>query len=511
MLETYQRILNTCNLHVDDAGMVKRQFNNKMIPLGIKFGEEHRYMVLPTRENLNSPQVASYVIFHPFIENLARSESRVLSVIRKEFIRHYGAQLAYLMTTLVDLSSFGKHNELTPEQLEIIGKFGKTDKTFAENFGKIITNLAKQGGTNTPATLSLRKGMTIGNRKYSRVAMWSSPLVDEINKTIEYCEKSKDYKPKVFGVPVRKADLKTLKAVCDVFMPDIDKGSLYGTSDATDAPYIEAFIRSLKTLPAHTNSIAKVFFSGDYPIVAAAVAEEEMSHVYSDIDWIEDEFSVSKWKSEYVMIPLQEGNEGNISVEEATKAIPVQQPVKKWDTVSTPSTGNAVQAQAPQVQQSPYQQPIPQQPVQQAPQVQQVQQPVQQTTTQNQFMPQPVQPQPMYQQPVQQVQYQQPVMQQGNQFIQQPVQPQMMQPQMVQGYPQPVQQVPAHLQPMVSQYDPRANGMYMAPQNQFYGQPQQMLPFGGQSPMGQMQPFGGYNQFNQPMQNVSQLFGIAKR
>ena len=64
---------------------------------------------------------------------------------------------------------------------------------------------------------------------------------------------------------------------------------------------------------------------------------------------------------------------------------------------------------------------------------------------------------------------------------------------------------------MVSQYDPRVNGMYMAGQNQFYGQPQQMLPFGGQSPMGQMQPFGGYNQFNQPMQNVSQLFGIAKR
>ena len=82
MLETYQRILNTCNLHVDDAGMIKRQFNNKMIPLGIKFGEDHRYMVLPTRENLNSPSVASYVIFHPFIENLARSESRVLSVIR---------------------------------------------------------------------------------------------------------------------------------------------------------------------------------------------------------------------------------------------------------------------------------------------------------------------------------------------------------------------------------------------------------------------------------------------
>lgn len=213
----------------------------------------------------------------------------------------------------------------------------------------------------------MRKGVTIGNRKYSRVATWSSPLVDEIDKTIELTEKSKDYKPKVFGVPVRKADLKTLKAVCHVFMPDIEKGAFYGVSDATDAPYIEAFIRAMKTLPAHTNKIAKAFFSGPYPIVPATVAEEELLQTTAKIDWIEDEFSVSKWKSEYVMIPLQEGNEGNVSVEEATRSIPVQQEVKKWDTVSAPSNGNAaqqqpvqqVQAQAPQVQQPVYQQPIP--------------------------------------------------------------------------------------------------------------------------------------------------------
>lgn len=510
MLEIYQHILNTCNLHVDDDGKVKRQMNTKLIPVGIKFGEDHRYLVLPTRENLNSPAVASYVIFHPFIENLARSESRVLSLVRKEFTRFYGSQLAYLMMVLVDLSSNGKHNDLTAEQLEIIGKFGKTDKTFAENFTKIIEKLARQGGANTPATISLRKGVAIGNRKYSRVATWSSPLVDEIDKTIELTEKSKDYKPKVFGVPVRKADLKTLKAVCHVFMPDIEKGAFYGVSDATDAPYIEAFIRAMKTLPAHTNKIAKAFFSGPYPIVPAAVAEEELLQTTAKIDWIEDEFSVSKWKSEYVMIPLQEGNEGNVSVEEAIRSIPVQQEVKKWDTVSAPSNGNAaqqqpvqqVQAQAPQVQQPVYQQPIPQQ-VQQPVQAQ----PVQQQHT-NQFLPQqPVYQQPVYQQPVQQVQ--QPVAQPGNQFLpQQPV------------YQQPYQQaVPAHLQPQLSQYDARSQFMQYPNQMSQFAQVSQfanpmgfqqapLMPFGGQNPMGMY----ANNQFaQQAQQNVGQFFGVAKR
>lgn len=512
MLEIYQHILNTCNLHVDDDGKVKRQMNTKLIPVGIKFGDDHRYLVLPTRENLNSPAVASYVIFHPFIENLARSESRVLSLVRKEFTRFYGSQLAYLMMVLVDLSSNSKHTDLTAEQLEIIGKFGKTDKTFAENFTKIIDKLAKQGGANTPATISLRKGVTIGNRKYSRVATWSSPLVDEIDKTIELTEKSKDYKPKVFGVPVRKADLKTLKAVCHVFMPDIEKGAFYGVSDATDAPYIEAFIRALKTLPAHTNKIAKAFFSGPYPIVPAVVAEEELLQTTAKIDWIEDEFSVSKWKSEYVMIPLQEGNEGNVSVEETTRSIPVQQEVKKWDTVSAPSNGNAaqqqpvqqVQAQAPQVQQAVYQQPIPQ------PQVQQVQQPVQQPVQQhtNQFLPQqPVYQQPVYQQQVQQVQ--QPVAQPGNQFLpQQPV------------YQQAYQQaVPAHLQPQLSQYDARSQFMQYPNQMPQFAQVSQfanpmgfqqpaLMPFGGANPMGMY----ANNQFaQQAQQNVGQFFGVAKR
>lgn len=510
MLEIYQHILNTCNLHVDDDGKVKRQMNTKLIPVGIKFGEDHRYLVLPTRENLNSPAVASYVIFHPFIENLARSESRVLSLVRKEFTRFYGSQLAYLMMVLVDLSSNGKHTDLTAEQLDIIGKFGKTDKTFAENFTKIIDRLAKQGGANTPATISLRKGVTIGNRKYSRVATWSSPLVDEIDKTIDLTEKSKDYKPKVFGVPVRKADLKTLKAVCHVFMPDIEKGAFYGVSDATDAPYIEAFIRALKTLPAHTNKIAKAFFSGPYPIVPAAVAEEELLQTTAKIDWIDGDFTVSKWKSEYVMIPLQEGNEGNISVEEATRALPVQQEVKKWDTVSSPSNGNAatqqpvqqVQAQAPQVQQPVYQQPIPQ-PVQQTVQPVQTQQaqpqPVQQTPHANQFLSQPVYQQAVYQQP----------MQQGSQFLPQ-------QPVYQQGI---VQQVPAHLQQQISQYDPRAQTLYYPAQIAQFGQvsqfvnpmpfqQNQMLPFGGQNPMGMY----ASNQFAQQVQsNTSQFFGIPKR
>lgn len=37
----------------------------------------------------------------------------------------------------------------------------------------------------------------------------------------------------------------------------------YGFSDATDAPYFEAFVRSMLTLPKHINQIAKGFYGKD--------------------------------------------------------------------------------------------------------------------------------------------------------------------------------------------------------------------------------------------------------
>lgn len=418
MLEVYQHVLNTCGYLVDEEGRVRKEVNDKTFPVSIDIEGESRIVVLPTRANLTSPDILRFVVFHPMQENLMRGESKLLSFIRKELNRRYGTSLAYLMNELVKISSGSvNHTELTPAQRDIISRFGKTDQKFQDSFFKIIIALGKsRSKNNTVATLSLRKGFTIDGTSFSRVAIWSFPLADEVYKVIDEVSKKKDYQPKIFGVPVRKGDLPILKNICEVFFPnsqEVDKHGFYGASDATDAPFFEAFVRSLLSLPKHTNHIAEVFFKGKNAVVSKEVAQAELAATTLDISWIKDGFTVSDYRKEYLMVPPQDGNEGVAAVEKE-KQINVNpqatQAKINWETVSQPLQGNP--AQVAQPVQAPIQAPI--QPVQQV-QPQTVSQP-----QGNQF----IQPRQVYQVPLAPV-YQQPQPVMGNnQFLAgQPQQP----------------------------------------------------------------------------------------
>ena len=347
MLEAYQHILNTCGYTVSEDGKVRKQLNDKSVPVTVNINDESRLLVLPTKANLNSPDVLDYLIFHPFVENLARGESKVISFIRKELIRHYGVASMYLMGEIVKISSGSvKHTDLTAKQKEFIAKMGKIDVKFQESFSKIIMALANSNGKNTAFTLSLRKGFTVNGKSHSRVAIWSSPLADEVYKVVELCNKQKDYTPKIFGVAVRKSDLPILIKVCEAFFPDsqdVQKHGFYGTSDATDAPYVESFIRSLVTLPKYTNEIAETFFSGRGAVYSKEVSLEELKCTTVDVSWIKDNFTVNEFRKEYIMIPLQDGNEG-ISPVELDKKIEVNNAAKKiheWEEVNQQATGNS--------------------------------------------------------------------------------------------------------------------------------------------------------------------------
>ena len=135
MLEVYQHVLNTCGYLVDEEGRVRKEVNDKTFPVSIDIEGESRIVVLPTRNNLTSPDVLRFVVFHPMQENLMRGESKLLSFIRKELNRRYGTSLAYLMNELVKISSGSvNHTELTPAQRDIISRFGKTDQKFQDSW-----------------------------------------------------------------------------------------------------------------------------------------------------------------------------------------------------------------------------------------------------------------------------------------------------------------------------------------------------------------------------------------
>lgn len=346
MLQVYDNILTTCGYVVDENGQVRKKLG-KALPVSLQVDDHTRYLVLPTKENLKSDKVFDYVFFHPFQENLVRGESRVLSMVRKELNHSYGAAVASLMISLVEVSrGLVAHTDLSVEQHNIIASIGKVDDRFVADFNKIIENLFRRSSKNTPVNLSLRKGIEWNGKVHSRVAIWSSPLYDEVIETINQTNKNKDYSPKILGVPVRKGDLKTYENLCKVFFDGLEtKGHYaYGASDATDAPYVEAFVRSLLTLPEHINRIAEVFYAGKTAIYAKEVAKENLVSSTLDISWLkemEGPFTVQNWRKEYLLIPLQDGNEGAAPVsKEANEANLDAVRKQKWGEVTEEHQGN---------------------------------------------------------------------------------------------------------------------------------------------------------------------------
>lgn len=422
MLDVYDALLTTCGYIVDENGRVRKKFG-KALPISLEIEGETRYLVLPTRENMTSPDVMNFVFFHPFQENLVRGESRVMSAVRRELNHSYGASVSALMCDIVAISSGTvNHSDLTVEQRKFISSIGKVDERFVKDFDKIINNLASRKSRNSPVYLSLRKGVNWGGKTHSRAAIWSSPLLEEVMTCIEQVNKGTQATPKILGVSVRKGDLKTYENLCRAFFGNIDEKNheFYSSSDATDAPYCEAFVRSLLTLPKRLNAISDMFYTGKGMVHAKEVSKEchEVTHI--DIAWLEElvkesetgTFTVRDWRKEYLLIPLQDGNEGVAAVtkEEVKQETPSR---SKYGAVTEQVSGHPAAAHPASVQST-----TPVAPVTQSVQpTQAVAQPVQ---TGNQFLSrqEPVQ----YVQPVyQQAQQAQPV---GNQFLhrQEPVQ-----------------------------------------------------------------------------------------
>ena len=210
--------------------------------------------------------------------------------------------------------------------------------------------------------------------------------------------------------------------MCRAFFGNIDEKNheFYSSSDATDAPYCEAFVRSLLTLPKRLNAISDMFYTGKGMVHAKEVSKEchEVTHI--DIDWLEElvketetgNFTVRDWRKEYLLIPLQDGNEGVAAVtkEEVKQEAPSR---SKYGAVTEQVSGHP--ASVPPA--APVAQPAQAQPVQPT---QPVAQPHQ---AGNQFI--------QRQEPVQYVQQYQPAQQAqpvGNQFLRRPEPVQQYQP-----------------------------------------------------------------------------------
>ena len=318
LLQLYETILNSCGLVVEETGFVKKILSNGSVyPLYVPptkgTNEKQSCLVLPTKKNQKDPEIiAKNLFFNPFNENLASNgEPRILNAIKSACLRTWSDFAKNIMKVMLEISNGSVNpSDLTEQQREVIERIGKVDDKLINVYKTIIKNMPSKNIKNLPLNLSLFKDFKYNGRKYKRGAVWSFPLIEDLQKVIEECNRDKSIKPRILGTDLRKSDLHILSNLFNVtFGTEEERKEAIGASDSNDAPYAESFIRALYYLK-RINKLVEIFFKGKYHVYSKEVADNFLKNNTISLDWLSDDFKISDWKKEYLLLPQYEGNEG---------------------------------------------------------------------------------------------------------------------------------------------------------------------------------------------------------
>lgn len=317
---------------------VNNKPNNTARPMSARDEEnEPRLIAYPDNSIIKDPKKSNrYMFFQPFSENIAAAgEPYILSSIKLQCLKQWDIITRDLIISILGIS-LGEVNpsELTEQQREVIENIGKVDEKFFNAFLNILKNLSRKTTKNKLLNLSLFKNFKRNERKYKRGAIWSFPLIEELNRVKEECTRDKSIKARIFEVEVRKSDLNILTNLCNViFGSEEERAEAYGASDSNDAPYTEAYVRALYYLK-RINRLTEIFFKGKYHVFSKEVADNFVKEHYVDLNWLKDDFKISDWKKEYLLLPSYEENEGdepisqNVVIERKEKS-----DMHKWENI----------------------------------------------------------------------------------------------------------------------------------------------------------------------------------
>lgn len=430
LIEFYKSILGSMGLAADDNGLLSVTLGGVNVPCVVSEMGGRR-LVLPTRDIQREADWQNKVAFHPLTENVYRGESPVLKKMKNAIIFRLNVTTSYLLHELMAIAANKNyHEKLSPKQSELLDVLPRVTNNTV-NSVEDVTDKYSLKGKEKLINVYLKHGGKYKGNDYSRVGVVSFPI-------LEMCDQDN---ATIFGVKMKsKRDFKAFFDLFHYILPKCDEPEAYNYgSQSMEAPYFDALLHTYLKVAKQLNKITRLFKRH------LSNPEENMI----DVSWEGQLSDISFYRG---LIPVLEGNDGELSIDEKEKAkMASEQPT---EVVEEPAKSSIFQqppqpAQAPQPQFQPQSQPQFQQATQPAP-------PPQESETGKLSWQEIMKARS---QPQQQPQFQQPMQQQFQQ--QQPPQPppgwagarvQSQQPQQpamgYRGQPQqPQQQFPQQVQP----------------------------------------------------------------
>lgn len=319
MIELYRSILRYTGMEADAEGYISTVINDRREP-ALMAGAR---MVLPLESHLRNANPKEKMVFHPLSENVLRGESEVIMKLREVINIRLNFTFGIIASSLLNLiASPEEHKKLNPDQTELLIAVKDVDTTTVSNFVSLMVEGIKQQPNKVFANVYLKRGGSIGTKRYSRVGVLSFNLYEELQKESN----------EIFGVKLRVKDKEALKQLYLFILPALaDDTTAYNRgSESSLAPYLDALMKSSSAVASRFNDIFYQF--GDFI--------DQSDKLIFDSDWVETFENLDVMHSELRRVPTQAGNEGTVP----QTTVPTTPPVEARPTLTLPQ----IQQQQPQ-------------------------------------------------------------------------------------------------------------------------------------------------------------------
>lgn len=327
LLEYYSNVLLAMDCVIDENGFVsyRPQPTIPAEPITILNGMR---LAVPTDYVMKHLFENEIVAFHPLSEVIVLGQSAVIQTTRQ--IANASLTNKILSTMLGICTGIAKNATMTAKQTEFIHELDKVDDKTVKSLLKLI-DVIDPDSQYRVINMFLKHGGVLHDHQYKRICTVSFPLYQELLSAEDT----------VYGVKMRKQDIRTLTRLMEILFPRIDQPNAYSYgTDTLVCPYFIAVLHGFKNVVEELNRASFRF---------KKIIEEYTGVIpHVNVEFIDQIGDGSVFKD---IIPPLEHNRG---VEQGKKTEPaeVQQAAPPQQHV------NVQPAPQPVVQQAPVAQPV---------------------------------------------------------------------------------------------------------------------------------------------------------
>lgn len=323
IIEFYKGVLTSMGLVVDEKGRVFWSGNIVDTPCQPEEkGKPPRNLVLPTKEILKSPDWTHQIAFHPISENIARRDSTIFKYIQRIVNLEISSSTGYTMGRLINYcADRDAQSKMNYKQTKFLQLFPDADATSVEAWDKIESKIGKDNSYISIITLRDKKYQ---GETYPRITTVKFNFYNEIKALLEDKHNAKNNT--VFGVKLRKKDIRGFKALFEFLFPHVAENPEYYSNGSRNlvAPSFHSLMVSFVRLKEDMNNVLNLLKDETHPL-----------------NWAKELSDLTKYKG---VIPALEGNEGDL-VEEAKRQQESVRPVNNLTPAVAPIKPAVMQPQ----------------------------------------------------------------------------------------------------------------------------------------------------------------------